>query len=325
MVAVLALPVGLYTLRANDARQAVADVFGGSDGSPLYTPPDQEPGADGVSTVLLFGGDAGPGRWGMRTDTMILVSVDRESGRTALVSIPRNLSRLRFPPGTPLAETFPDGFDDLANAVFTYVNSRPELVAHYGASGLQPEAVAMAGAIGHSLHVEIDDFALVNMQGFADVVDAIGGVTLELDAAVPLPPDPSGEPVPPSIGPGVIEMDGTVAIAYARSRAADSDYQRMGRQRQLLAALGSQVSATEALSAFGTVTGVLDDSMRTSLSSGGFNDLLDVLGDAGAIVESVGLAPPLIEPGRPDYAQIQAIVDAVIAAIGSGTPSGYSG
>jgi LCP family protein required for cell wall assembly len=323
-VLLLALPVLWVTYRANDARAVFGNVFAGSDGPALFTPVD--PQAVGVTNVLLLGGDAGPGRWGMRTDTMILVSVDQASGRTSLISIPRNLTRLRFPPGTPLAEAFPDGFDDLANAVFTYVNTRPELVEYYGASGLQPEAVALAGAIGYSLDIEIDDYALVNMKGFANVIDAVGGVTLELAEAVPLPPSPADErPVPASIGPGLVEMDGAIAIAYARSRSADSDYQRMGRQRQLLAALGSQVSATEALSAFGSVTGALDDSMRTSLSPGEFTDLLDRLGDNSAIVESVGLVPPLVTPGDPDYVQIQVITDAVENAIVTGVPSGYSG
>jgi LCP family protein required for cell wall assembly len=327
VVAALSVPVLLVAYRAYDARSVVADVFGSGASDPLFRPQGETSGVDpeSVTNVLLFGGDAGPGRWGMRTDTMILVSIHEASGRTALVSIPRNLTRLQFPPATPLAEQFPNGFDDLANAVFTYVNGREELVRFYGADGLQPEAVALSGAIGYSLDVEIDDFALVNMSGFSDVIDAVGGVTLELAQSVPLPPDHEGRTLPPSIGPGVVEMDGPIAIAYARSREADSDYERMGRQRQLLAALGSQVSATEALTAFGAVTGVLDDSMRTSLSSGEFGDLLDRLGDNSAIQESVGLTPPLISPGDPDYAQIRTIIDAVQLAVVSGTPSGYSG
>lgn len=326
VVLALGLPALWVAYQANDARGVVAGIFAGDSGDPLFQPTAETNGVDpeAVTNVLLLGGDAGPGRWGMRTDTMILVSVHEATGRTALVSIPRNLNRLRFPPGTPLAEEFPDGFGDLTNAIFTYVNTRPELVEYYGADGLQPEAVALAGAIGYSLDVQVDDFALVNMQGFADVIDAVGGVTLELSQSVPLPPDPSGEPLPPSIGPGSIEMDGALAVAYARSRSADSDYQRMGRQRQLLAALGSQVSPTEAVGAFGTVTGVLDDAMRTSLSSGEFSDLLDRLGDNSAIVESVGLTPPLIDPGRPDYDQIRTIIDAIQRAVVSGTPSGYA-
>jgi LCP family protein required for cell wall assembly len=329
VVLALALPVFWVSMQANEARGAVANVFSASDGEPLYTPPADgtEPvDPDSVTNILLLGGDAGPGRWGLRTDTIILVSVHDATGRTSLTSIPRNLEGLQFPEGSPMHDRFPDGFDDLANAVFPYVSTREELVAHYGQDGLQSEAVALSEAIGHSLDVQIDDYALVNMQGFAEVIDAVGGFTIELGARVPLPPSLPGErPLPEAIGPGLVEMDGALAIAYARSRSADSDYARMGRQRQLLAALGSQVSPSDAIGSFATVTGVLDDSMRTSLSAGEFSDLLDRLGDNNAIHESIGLTPPLITPGSPDYAFIRVIVDAVEQAVVSGAASGYAG
>lgn len=325
VVLALSLPVLVVAYRAYDARSVVSVVFGdGSDGPLVSAAPDDPIDPDAVTTVLLLGGDSGPGRWGMRTDTMILVSVHEASGRTALISIPRNLEDLRFPPGSPLADEFPDGFDDLTNALFTHVAGSEELLAHYGSNGLQAEAVALTSAIGYSLGVQIDDFALVNMAGFKDIVDAVDGVTLELAQRVPLPPDPEGDPLPPSIGPGMIDMDGALAMAYVRSRSADSDYQRMARQRQLLAALATQVSTAEALAAFTEVTGVLDDSMRTSLSSGEFSDLLERLSDNSAIIESVGLSPPLVEPARPDFAAIAAIVDAVQTAIVTGVASGYS-
>ena len=322
VVLAMAVPVMWVVWNANDARAAVADVFAGGSEEALF-----DSGREGdVTNVLLLGGDAGPGRWGMRTDTMIVVSVHEASGRTALVSVPRNLVRLRFPPGTPMADRFPDGFnayDGLTNAVFTYVDGDQELLDHYGANGLQPQAVALSQGIGYSLGITVDDYALVNMQGFADVIDAVGGVTVEVPGSVPLPPQ-SGCQIPGTIGPGMVSMDGCLAIAYVRSRSADSDYQRMQRQRQVLAALGSQVSARDALGAFGTVTGVLDDSMRTSLTSGEFSRLLDRLGDSGAIGESVGLAPPLITPGNPDFDQIRGIMDAVENYVRTGTPSGFS-
>ena len=163
------------------------------------------------------------------------------------------------------------------------------------------------------------------MQGFTEVIDAVGGVSIEVGQRVPLPPSIPGErPLPTALDPGFVAMDGALAIAYVRSRSADSDYERMGRQRQLLAALASQVSTGEALRAFPTVTGVLDDSMRTSLSARQFDDLLDRLGDNSAIQESVGLAPPLISPGSPDYAQIRAIVESVQHGVITGQPSGYA-
>ncbi len=320
----LSVPVVFAGVRANQARGMVADVFAAGDGESLFVPESPTVDPAQMTNILLLGGDAGPGRWGERTDSIIVVSIHKQTGRTALISVPRNLTRLMFPPGTPMADAFPDGFTDLANAVLTYVFGRPDMVEYYGQHGLQPEPVALAQGIGYSLGIEIDDYALINMQGFADVIDAVGGVTLDLAESVPLPPMPGTE-VPPSIGPGVVDMNGAVAIAYARSRAADSDYQRMGRQRQLLAALGSQVSPNEALTGFGEVTGALQKSLRTSLSSSEFSNLITKLGDNSAIGESVGLAPPLIQPGSPDYAAIQAIVDAVERYVDTGTPSGFAG
>lgn len=322
----LAVPVVFAAWQANDARAMVADVFAGGSTESLFTP-ETATDPNAVTNVLLLGGDEGPGRWGMRTDTMIVVSIHEASGRTALVSVPRNLVNLQFPPGSPMAAEFPDGYRDgsgsLTNAIATFVSGREDLLAAYGANGLQPQAVVLSEGIGYSLGIEIDDYALVNMQGFADVVDAVGGVTLDVPERVPLPPQ-SGCQVPGTIGPGMVSMDGCLAIAYVRSRSADSDYQRMQRQRQLLAALGSQVSPTDALSAFGSVTGVLGDSMRTSLTAGEFSSLLDRLGDNTAIGESVGLAPPLITPGNPDWAQIKAILDAVENYVLTGTHSGFA-
>ena len=198
-------------------------------------------------------------------------------------------------------------------------------MAAYDRDGLQPEAVALAEAVGYSLGIEVDDFALVNMQGFTEVIDAIGGVTLDLQNSVPLPPSiPGNAKCRPRSGQARSRWTAPSAIAYVRTRSADSDYQRMGRQRQLLAALGSQVSASDAVGGFSAVTGVLDDSMRTSLTAGEFSDLLDRLGNNSAIQESVGLIPPLVEPGSPDYAQIRQIIAAVQQGLITGNPSGYA-
>jgi hypothetical protein len=98
----------------------------------------------------------------------------------------------------------------------------------------------------------------------------------------------------------------------------------MGRQRQLLAALGTQVSMSDAIGGFSNVASALSDAVRTSLSPDEFADLLDVLGDTASITESVGLVPPLVVPGRPDYDAIREIVDEVQEAIATGVPSAYA-
>jgi polyisoprenyl-teichoic acid--peptidoglycan teichoic acid transferase len=248
VLAALALPAAFGVLRAEQARGFLGDIFAGSNWTePLYVPPSG--GEPGVNTVLLLGSDGGPDRFGDRVDSIILVSIHEASGRTALVSVPRNLTRLQFPPGTTMAERFPSGFSDLANAVYPYVENNADVALGFDIEGLSPAAVALAQSVGYSLDVRIDDYVFVDMFGFLAVVDALGGVTLDLATSVPLPPNIVGatRPIPESIGPGRVDLDGTLAIAYARSRAADSDYGRMERQRQLLEAIASQTSTAEAL------------------------------------------------------------------------------
>lgn len=278
-----------------------------------------------VSTILLLGGDAGPGRWGLRTDSMILVSIHRPSGRASLISVPRNLEHMLFLPGSALEGRYPRGFDDIANAIYPRVSSNDSLRAAYTVDGLRPGAVAIAEAIGYSLDVTIDDYVLVDMQGFLEVIDALGGVTIDVPKAVPAPGNPPGakHPVPDVIPAGEQHMDGTTALAYVRSRKADSDYVRMRRQRAVLGALASQVTLGSALSGYTSITSALGDSLHTSLSTGEFTDLITVLGADTAIVESVGLSPPLVVPSHPDYDQLAKIVGQVQLAIVSGEPSGY--
>ena len=278
-----------------------------------------------VTTVLLLGGDAGPGRSGLRTDSMMLFSLHRPSGRAALVSVPRNLERLLFPPGSALEAAYPNGYTDIANAVYPTVSSRPNLRDAYTVGDIRPGVVAIAQGIGYSLDVTIHDYVLVDMQGFLDLVDALGGVTLDLPAAVPMPGNVPGAPTqyPDTIGPGRVEMDGSTALGYARSRKGDSDYRRARRQRDLLAALARQVSLRDVALSFGSVADAIGGTLRTSLTPDELTDTLNVIGGETAIVESVGLVPPLVDVRRPDYDAMAKIVGAVQMALVTGTDSGY--
>jgi len=268
----------------------------------------------------LLGGDEGPGRWALRTDTMILVSIHKPSGRVAMISIPRNLGRLKFPEGSVMAEEFPKGFNDLANAIYPYVYAHPDIAATYLRGSLAPEAVALASAISYSMDVTIHDYVLVNMQGFIEIIDALGGVTVNLDKAIPMPGNVPGakSKYPPIIGPGEVEMDGTMALGYVRSRAADSDYSRMGRQRRLLELLASQASGTDVLVKFPSLADAMKQNVRTSLTPSEFAFLADRLRSGANIQESVGLTPPIVQPGRPNYEDVADLIDALQDAIKTG-------
>ncbi|CAB4725379.1 unannotated protein [freshwater metagenome] len=317
-VMLVATPAVWSIARAQDLSDVISDVFvsSGSD-APLAATGDGSTSSAGFKTILLLGGDEGPGRWALRTDTMILVTIHEESGRMAMISIPRNMYKMKFPPGSAMANEFPQGFPELANAIYPYVFTHEDISATYVRGDLQPEALALASAISYSMEITIDDYVLVNMQGFLEIIDALGGVTLTLDKELPMPGNIPGakHPYPDSVGPGEVTMDGTTALGFARSRSGDSDYGRMGRQRQLLTAIASQVEGSDILLRFPNLTEIMRWTVRTSLSAGEFSSLVDRLRSGASVKESIGLVPPLINPGNPNFTDITNLIDALQASI----------
>ena len=324
-VMLLLAPTTYAVTRVHDLAGVITDVFvssGSSDPLAGTSGTDDDP----FTTVLLLGGDEGPGRWAMRTDSMILVIIHRASGRIAMVSVPRNLNRLQFPPGSAMANEFPKGFDGLANAIYPYVYTHEDVAASYLRGELQPEAVALASGLSYSFNIAIDDYVLVNMQGFLELVDVLGGVTLTLDEKIPMPGNVPGakHDYPPYIGPGEVEMDGTIALGFARSRSGDSDYGRMGRQRQLLSALAAQASGVDVLRKFPDLAEVMRWTVRTSLNTDEFSFLVERLQDGAAVKESVGLAPPIINPGSPDFDTIATLIDTLQYALAENVDFPYA-
>ncbi|MDO8362251.1 MAG: LCP family protein [Actinomycetota bacterium] len=272
------------------------------------------PGEDRVN-VLLLGGDAGPGRWSLRTDSMIVVSIDPDTGDTSMISVPRNLSRIPFPPGTSMAERYPKGFDEIANAVYTRADSHPEWMGGIPDAGAQAIKLGIAQFLGIPIHY----YVLVDMAGFVDVVDALGGIDINVTKRVPSGGYRADEkhPVPKWFELGPQHMDGTVALAYARSRAADSDYGRMARQRCVLA--GIAAAATPRAIAFGLtdLMGAFGAAVRTDIPRERLDEvsqLVDRYSQAGGLdaVRTLQLAPPIMDPADWDPAEVRALVAEVL-------------
>lgn len=123
-VASPAAAVGYVSYTAYDVSTTLFE----SAGSEPHDDADPWNGQDRVN-VLLLGGDAGKNRYGMRTDTMIVASIDVETGDVVLIGLPRNLENVPFPEGTALAERYPApyGFDNLLNEVYQTVVDEPAL------------------------------------------------------------------------------------------------------------------------------------------------------------------------------------------------------
>jgi LCP family protein required for cell wall assembly len=322
-VVLLAVPVTFAVMRMEEVRSVVNDVFqDDADHGAVSAAPGADPLGKNFHTVLMMGSDEGSDRISLRTDTMILAMVHEDTGHTVLVSVPRNLTKVEFPPGTALADRYPQGFDDLINALYVAVDNDADLTAAYDIDGTPPGIRALMEGLSWTLGVNIDDYVLVNSCAFVKVVDAIGGVTINLDKELPMPSKLpcSNYRLTPTIGPGETYMDGTKALGYVRSRTADSDYQRMDRQRTLLQTIASQIGITDLLTNFSALATAVKDDVRTSMTVEEARTMLATLQSDNGAFESVGLVPPIVEPGSPDFPALRAYLQQLRQNTSQGLP-----
>jgi polyisoprenyl-teichoic acid--peptidoglycan teichoic acid transferase len=228
---------------------------------------------NGRLDVMLIGGDAGPGRRSLRTDSMTLVSVEIATGKAKMFGIPRNLFNVPLPPET--AAAFSCGcFPDLFNALFEYAETRPDIFP--GADG-QRGYQAVQSALTTFLGVPIDGMLVVDLNGFVRLVDALGGLDIVTPAAVhdnmyPLE-DGSGY-VTLDIPAGPHHFDGHQALQYARTRHQDDDYHRMERQQLTLLALRRQINPCSLIPRLPELLDIGKDSLWTDLPIDQLPDLL---------------------------------------------------
>ncbi len=194
--------------------------------------------------VLLLGGDGGVGRTGVRTDTVILVSMDTASGATTMFSLPRNLMYAQFPDDSVLHDLYPDGYQtfqgdpgfDMLNAIYGQVPLlHPGVLGESDNEGADAVKLAVSGSLG----VPVDYYVLVNLQGFQTIVDAIGGITVNINEPVAINGNTDAG-IPPTgyLQPGPDQqLDGFQALWFARGRYGSDDYARMDRQRCAVDAL----------------------------------------------------------------------------------------
>ena len=240
------------------------------------TPADVFP-EEGRVNILLLGGDSGVDRRGIRTDTMIVVSIDPATGWTALFGIPRNLFGLPFPPGHPAIgawENCPSCFGMIANELYGWGLTRPDLFA-----GPNTGAGAMKDVIGYLLGIDIHYYALVDLQGFVNVIDALGGVDIYVPERIydTEYPNLDGTYSVIDLQPGSYHMDGTMALYFARSRQGSTDFNRMNRQRCVLEALATQADTWSLVDELPTIVPALEQSLVTDIPMGELAPFVDLL------------------------------------------------
>ena len=208
--------------------------------------------------VLLLGGDAGPGRIGTRTDTVILASIDTQSGDTALFSLPRTTARMPFPSKSPLRKRYPYGFTNgNGNDPEYFLNAMYRNLPHSVPKDvLGPTdnlgADALKLSVGEALDLQVDYYVLINLEGFSQMINALGGIRLNINTYIPIGGD-SERGISPKefLKPGPNQkLDGRDALWYARGRYGSSDFDRMDRQRCVINAIIKQANPTNMLARY---------------------------------------------------------------------------
>ncbi|GAA1991141.1 hypothetical protein GCM10009817_36540 [Terrabacter lapilli] len=287
--------------------------------------------------VLLLGSDSGVGRTGTRTDSMIVASIDTKTGRTVLISLPRNLERVPLPADSPLRNVYPSGAygrptclhqasndECMLNAIWTeadtYKANHP--TAYPGQPS--PGRFETREVISEVLGLKIDHTVVVDLHGFEQLIDAMGGITMnvKLGPSGRLPIGGYQSHVDPSkvVGnegwfkAGVQPLNGHLALWYARARATDSDYYRMQRQRCVIRAVVSQVNPAAMLGKYAQLAAIAKDNIYTDIPSDSLMAFVDLMERVQkSTITSVPLTPENgINTGRPNYDKIRALVKAAI-------------
>ncbi|MGO2658710.1 LCP family protein [Mycetocola reblochoni] len=249
----------------------LAGVAGGGIGS-IFSATQSLPAVDGRYNVLLLGGDAGDDREGLRPDSISVVSIDADSGEAVMIGLPRDMLGARFAEGSPMAARYPDGYWNCdvdvckLNSIYTeaevwHADYYPDAVANSSSPGIEATKDAAEGITG----LTIQYYVLVDMAGFSSLIDALGGVDIEVTERLPIGGDENFNNVDEWIEPGMHHFNGYYAQWYARSRHGTSDYDRMARQKELIAAVVSQFEPVNVLTKFEDVMSAGSDLIKTDV------------------------------------------------------------
>jgi LCP family protein required for cell wall assembly len=331
---VVLLPLAVGGRYAGVQRNLVEHVFAGEDSRSATRPKNvtqKDPwgGQDRVN-VLLLGGDGGKGRIGIRPDSLQVASINTETGDTVLFSLPRNLEKVPFPPDSVLADAYANGtYDGSGDRLEWMLNSIYENVPEQHPGLLDsdnPGADATKLAVGAALGIRLDYFVLINLEGFKELVDALGGITVNINERVAIGGSTDAGIEPRDwLEPGPNQhLDGNNALWFARGRYGSDDYHRMERQRCTMKAIIDQAEPGKVLTRYEAIARSSKDIVFTDIPGSllpAFVDL-SMKVQRGAQVRSIAFTNKIIHPWDPDYDLIRTMVAKAIRSSGTEQVSG---
>jgi polyisoprenyl-teichoic acid--peptidoglycan teichoic acid transferase len=217
--------------------------------------------------ILLLGIDQREQEAGLptRTDTMILLTIDPASKSMGMLTIPRDLWVPIPGLGRPVEDRINSA--NLLGDLEKYPGGGPALAKK---------------TVQYNLGVPVNYYVRLDFKGFEKIVDALGGVTINVPQAIQDDeyPDDNYGVMSISFPAGVQHMDGETALRYVRTRHADSDFGRGRRQILFLMAMRDQALKLNILPKLPTLISQMRDSVKTDLSA---NDIINLARIAGGI------------------------------------------
>lgn len=223
--------------------------------------------AQGKVNILVMGVDERADDVG-RSDTMFVVTVDTKTKSVALLSIPRD-TRVKIPG---------HGWDKINHA--------------YAEGGHKLTMQAVEGLMG----IPIDHYVLVNFNGFKKIVDAIGGVNIDVEKRMYYEDPYDGDGLVIDLKPGVQHMDGKTAIQYVRYRDAEGDIGRIQRQQKFLKAVFNEIASPSVITKIPAIIKEVGATVKSDMSTSEMLNLAQILNDA----YKQGLKTDMV-PGKPAY------------------------
>ncbi len=294
-----------------DAQTDVANE-GSDNATPLARPGSGADPWEGVPRVnmLLIGSDAGDDRIGTRTDSMIIASIEPSTGNTLMFSLPRNLQNVPFPKSNPLYKLYPKGYscgtECLLNAVWAEAEAHKDLFKGYRNPGL----ATIRGVIEEITGLRMDYTTVVDLKGFEELVNAMGGVVVTVAQDLPIggKVSASGNLVGVTgwIRKGTQRLDGFNALWFARSRILSDDYDRMRRQRCLVGKILDQANPALMLQQYPELARVAKDNIYTDVNAADLPAWLELVQRVkGATIQSLTFTALNIDPSRPSFTEMR--------------------
>jgi LCP family protein required for cell wall assembly len=205
-----------------------------------------------------------------------------------------------------MAKQFPSTYDCSTcelNSLATWAGDHKSLFHGYADPAVEATMEGVEGITG----LELNYYAMVNLRGFRAMVQAVGGLTLNVRDRIPI--GGVGGPVTGHIEPGVQRLNGFQTLWFARSRESADDYSRMARQKCVMNAMLQQLSPTTVVRNFESIADASEKLVDTDLPASELGRFAELAMKARSQpVRTVSFVPPAVSTSHPDVPKIQAMV-----------------